>query len=105
MNKNDAALSIKRRNQPHNAYNIFFMLERYLLVQETGRLSGIEAADQNQQPSYDLAGYKCINLPDLPPRFCSLILPRGWFVPGKNVKRKRKHVKTHGGESLSFAVN
>ena len=59
MNKNDGALSDTqhRRSKPHNLYNIFFMLERQLLVQETERLSGIAAADKNQQPLYDLGGY------------------------------------------------
>ena len=59
MNKNDVALSDTRRkrNQSHNVYNIFFMLERQLQVQETERLSGIAAADKNQQPLYDLGGY------------------------------------------------
>ena len=103
MNKNDVALSDTRRkrNQSHNVYNIFFMLERQLLVQETERLSGIAAADKNQ---YDLGGYDLLSLSDLPPRFRNLHLPQGRYVPGKSCKRKRKHAKAHGGELLLFVL-
>lgn len=44
--------------------------------------------------SYDLGGYDSLVLPDLPPRFQHLKLPTGWFVPGKN--SRRKHAKSHG---------
>ena len=37
--------------------------------------------------------YNDINLPHLPSRYSSLILPHDWFV---HKKKKRAHVKTHG---------
>ena len=91
-------LANRRLAQPHNAYNIFFMLERYKLIHEMEGLCGTAAVQHHQQISYDLAGYDFLTLPDLPPRFQNLQLPLGWFVPGKN--SKRRHKKTHGCELL-----
>jgi len=85
-------MTTKRRAQPHNAYNIFFILERKRLIYE---LEG-SVVDNNQQMSYDLDGYENLCLPNLPPKFQHLHLPPGWFVPGKN--SKRKHAKTHGSK-------
>ena len=90
------SLANKRLPQPHNAYNIYFMLERYQLIHEMEGLRGKAAVQNPQQISYDLAGYDFLPLPDLPPRFQNLELPPGWFVPGKN--SKRKPTKTHGCE-------
>ena len=90
------SLANKRLPQPHNAYNIYFMLERYQLIHEMEGLRGKAAVQNPQQISYDLAGYDFLPLPDLPPRFQNLELPPGWFVPGKN--SKRKHTKTRGCE-------
>ena len=64
-------------------------------------LRGTAAVQNHQQISYDLAGYDFLSLPDLPPRFQNLELPPGWFVPGKN--SKRKHTKTHGCELFDTA--
>ena len=88
----------RRLVQPLNAYNIYFMLERHKLVDEMEGLCGTAAVQHHRQISYDLAGYDFLTLPlpDLPPRYQNLQLPLGWFVPGKN--SKRKHRKTHGCE-------
>ena len=86
--------SNKRICQPLNVYNIYFILERQRLFQEM-KGSGETAADHDELPR-DLAGYDFLSLPDLPPRYQELQLPHGWFVPGKN--SKRKHVRSHGCE-------
>ena len=87
-------MTTKRRAQPHNAYNIFFILERKRLIYE---LEG-SVVDNHQQMSYDLDGYENLCLPNLPPKFQHLHLPPGWFVPGKN--SNRKHAKTHGSKLI-----
>ena len=89
-----SSMTTKRRAQPHNAYNIFFILERKRLIYE---LEG-SVVDNHQQMSYDLDGYENLCLPNLPPKFQHLHLPPGWFVPGKN--SKRKHAKTHGSKLI-----
>ena len=84
--------------QPHNAYNIFFMLERQRLIHEMERLCGTVAVDQHQQLQYDLSGYDFLTLPDFPPRYQNLQMCKGWFVPGKN--SKQKHMRSHHGREL-----
>jgi hypothetical protein len=99
--KNDVALlSYKRLSQPHNVYNIFFMLERQRLIQMIEESCGKAVADHQQQLSYNLSGYDFLSLPDLPSRFQHVRMPEGWYVPGKN--SKRKHVKSHGCKFLLF---
>jgi hypothetical protein len=95
---NDLTLPRMRLYQPHNAYNIYFMLERQRLIQEMKELCGTKAVQHHEQISYDLTGYDFLSLPDFPPRFQNIQMPSGWFVPGKN--SKRKHVRTHGCELL-----
>ena len=89
-------LANRRLAQPHNAYNIYFILERYKLIHEMEWSCGTGAVQHHPQISYDLAGYDFLTLPDLPPPHQNLQLPLGWFVPGKN--SKRKHRKTPGCE-------
>ncbi len=96
-------------HKPYNSYNIFFTLERTLLVE--ARRGGGDAAFVNRLPSspkHSLpitvvatpTGYDFIDLPPLPPRYrhLKLLLPPNWYVPGKNKLVKRKHSKTHGRE-------
>ncbi len=82
--------------RPHNAYNIFFILERAKLIQECVQEGYIEKAHSIHQVSSDLRGYNQLVLPDLPPRYQDLQLPPDWYVPGRNAKRK--HKATHGCE-------
>ena len=95
---NHLTLPSMRLYQPHNTYNIYFMLERQRLIQEMEEVCGTKAVQHHEQILYDLAGYDFLSLPDFPPRFQNIQMPSGWFVPGKN--SKRKHVKTHGCELL-----
>jgi hypothetical protein len=54
---NDLTLPRMRLYQPHNAYNIYFMLERQRLIQEMKELCGTKAVQHHEQISYDLTGY------------------------------------------------
>ena len=86
--------------QPHNCYNIFFILERQKLIQamkdsSDGDGTPARALSENGTDSLvDLGGYGSLRLPELPQRYKDLSLENRWYVPGKNAKRK--HVKTHG---------
>ena len=98
--KQDEAFSMKssmpanrrRRPQPSNVYNVFFTLERFRLIDTMADASCTKSEANQLQKSYDLDGYESLALPDLPPRYQHLQLPMGWFVPGKN--SKRKHTKS-----------
>jgi hypothetical protein len=83
---------------PHNAYNVFFKLERFMIVDMMMDASSSESESNEQHKSYDLDGYESLVLPDLPPRYQHMQLPMGWFVPGKN--SKRKHSKSHRNGKL-----
>ena len=90
-----------RLPQPHNAYNIYFILERQRLIDEIElRMWDPDAVKEQKEEFslYDLtgSGYDFLSLPDFPPRFINLNMPHGWYVPGRN--SKRKHVRSHGRE-------
>lgn len=99
--------------KPYNNYNIFFTLERRLLIEQrmrhraspTASLDGNESvyssamgsAAGNNDDDAPITGYEDLELPPLPPRYQLLApsLPRYWFVPGRNKNAKRKHQATH----------
>ncbi len=82
-------------SRPCNVYNIFFILERARIIQQFCAQDA-PAIQSSSSSSINYFGYELLSLPDLPPRYCDLILPPDWFVPGKNAKRK--HVATNGRE-------
>ena len=69
-------LANRRLAQPHNAYNIYFMLERYKLIHDMEGSCGTAA--------YNLNGYDLLTLPVLPPGFQSLQLPLGFLTRDHN---------------------
>jgi hypothetical protein len=86
-------LDNRRMTQPHNANNIYFMLERQKLIHEMGGLCGKAAVQHHQQISHDLARYESLTLPDLPPPYLNLHLLLKWSVPEKNSKQStQKHM-------------
>jgi len=92
-----------RLPQPHNAYNIYFILERQRLIDEMESRMWDPDAVKKEKEEFSLhdltgSGYDFLSLPDFPPRFINLNMPHGWYVPGRN--SKRKHVRSHG--LLSF---
>ena len=88
----------RRRPQPSNVYNVFHTLERFRLIDTMADASSTKSEASQLQKSYDLDGYESLALPDLPPRYQHLQLPMGWFVPGKN--SKRKHTKSENNCEL-----
>ena len=91
---------------PYNSYNIFFILERTLLLEsrENGAASSTKMV--RPRPGSEMngeapcTGYECIDLPPLPPRYKPLesVLKANWYDPGRKRYEKRKHTKTHGGK-------
>jgi len=81
--------------RPCTEYNIFFQLERAYILQLLLRappsldLDSPADAFHARQPTY--AGH-----PPLPGRYAALVLPYDWHLPGKELRRKRKHRKSHG---------
>jgi len=98
----------KRKPRPYNHYNLYFILERELFLQQRGIFPSTdqitpdaEALRSQQVLSQSLVSivepqqvnYNDIEIPTLPSRYSSLVLPKDWFV---HKKKKRAHVKTHG---------
>ena len=93
--------------RPYNKYNIYYILERELLIQTRSDASYCAAKHEYEQrsgyyfnKSNALTGYEYIELPPLPPRYQYLKLPHYWYMPGKKKNVKRSHTKTHGVASF-----
>ena len=84
-------------DRPYNCYNLFFILERELFLQSRGVHTLKDHVDYH---SIQVSNYNNLDLPDLPPRYQSLILPDYWFVHGRKKNQTRPHIKTHGVASL-----
>ena len=80
-------------SRPYSSYNIFFTLERELLLQ--ARQGGTQAYAVTPNETLFL-GYGGLELPPLPARYEHLILTPNWYVPGKRKVEPRKHRKSHG---------
>jgi len=106
-----------RLHKPYNSYNLYFTLERTLLVEarqqcqvdDANSASTISRIHSLPKPSPCAptaaaapTGYESIDLPPLPLRYQHLKrrLPANWYIPGKNKLVKRKHSKTHGVASF-----
>ena len=87
----DATVRVKPR-RPYTPYNLFYLLERELVVQgheqslakekalEQARLSAMPERPEDDIP--------------VPSRYRNVVLLPMWYEP--NMKEKRKHRKTHG---------
>lgn len=86
--------------KPYNNYNIFFIVERELLIQARGK----QPSPASSSTAFNFNGYDNIDLPAFPPRYAHLdgMLNPNWFVSGKKHLAKRKHIKSHGGEFFSY---
>ena len=101
-----------KMDRPFNHYNLFFILERELLLQSKGVITELfSAAKESLAPGSSSSrlsfgdknyyGYIGIELPPMPSRYHSLVLPYDWFVHGKRRdKNPRKHRKSHGAASF-----
>mmetsp|Transcript_32267 Transcript_32267/g.67666 ORF Transcript_32267/g.67666 Transcript_32267/m.67666 type:complete len:778 (-) Transcript_32267:219-2552(-) len=86
----------KKRTKKYNNFNIFFMLERQLLLQSRG--GGIDAIKNPIDTSNShLISSKELHLPPLCRRYNHLPLSRNWFLELlANQNKKRPHRKSHG---------
>lgn len=94
--------ALKRENssshsdlRPYNHYNLYFILERELFLQERGVYPLNDRGVNSHNTGVDYSG---LCLPHFPTRYSSLVLQHDWFV---HKKKRRAHVKTHGLVSFS----
>ncbi|KAL3800026.1 hypothetical protein ACHAWO_004704 [Cyclotella atomus] len=90
----DVSVTVKPR-RPYTPYNIFYLLERELMIQEPGKSNtkksppASSSANDAVSPEEEL---------DIPTRYKGIIMAPQWYDP--NCKEKRKHRRTHG--KISF---
>jgi len=86
----------KKRTKKYNNFNIFFMLERQLLLQSRG--GGINAIEKPIDTSkLPMVKHKPLSLPPLCDRYSQLPLTNNWFLELlANQNKKRPHRKSHG---------
>ena len=103
--------TMKIKNRPLNSYNLFFILERELLLQSKGNdtTKGKDLSRRSTSVYFDDYADLASQFPPLPSRYQSLHLSADWYMHGKD-KKTRAHIKTHGVISMkelsrSMAVN
>jgi hypothetical protein len=97
-------LPLTRQKRYHN-FNIFFMLERQLILRTHGGGDEMFDVDINSTLPPDVRCYVDLYLPPLCSRYADLALsPDKWFVQLLAKKDKtRIHAKSHGGDLVPFA--
>ena len=97
VDKADATVRVKPR-RPYTPYNLFYLLERELVVQgnepsvakEKAKKKAAMVAEQRKSA----AGKRAEDDIPIPARYKNVVLLPMWYEP--NLKEKRKHRKTHG---------
>ena len=91
----------KIKNRPLNSYNLFFILERELLLQSKGfdTTKGKGLSRRSTSVYFDDYADLALQFPPLPSRYQSVHLSADWYMHGKD-KKTREHSKTHGVISL-----
>ena len=76
--------------QTFNRYNLFYRLERNLLLHERG--AGTKKEDYSTE--YELVKqFDGLELPPLPTQYRHLDLPKLWFISSTGSNKKRSHRK------------
>ena len=93
LQKADTPVRVKPK-RPYTPYNLFYLLERELVVQD----GPIDTNKPQEKAEHGVSGSKPEDQIPLPARYNGIVLPPNWNEP--NCKEKRKHRKTHG--KISF---
>ena len=75
--------------QGFNRYNLFYRLERHLLLHQRG----VETPASDAPLPEVAEKYQYLELPPLPSRYKDLVMPSLWFVSSKGSGKKRSHRK------------
>ena len=90
--------------RPLNSYNLFFILERQLLLQSNGIVepcnhlpsSALSLSSDIATADYDNYKDLATQFPPMPSKYRCLDLPVDWFMHGKNKQKTRAHSRSHG---------
>ena len=75
--------------QTFNRYNLFYRLERHLLLHERGAVTKKEEGPISNEAKK----FAALELPLLPPRYVGVEIPTLWFLSSKGSDKKRSHRK------------
>ena len=96
----DSSIQVKPR-RPYTPYNLFYLLERELVVQ------GHEPSDAKTKALEKARATNARNRQEdeipIPDRYKNVVLQPMWYEP--NMKEKRKHRKTHGMVRIECTLN
>lgn len=96
----NAPVRIKPR-RPYTPYNLFYLLERELVVQGNDPSVSKERAEKRAKMEADKStnfGERSEESIPFPARYKNVVMLPMWYEP--NLKEKRKHRKTHGTVSV-----
>ena len=80
--------------QTFNRYNLFYRLERHLLLHRRGaNTKNEDHAAASPAPGSEAEKFVALVLPPLPSRYRELHIPRMWFLSSKGSDKKRSHRK------------
>ena len=83
---NNAAASTRYdpcKSRPYNRYNIYYILERNLLLQSNSEFKSKETTDASCSANF-ITGYENLrDIPALPSRYAKLELSHDWYMPGE----------------------
>mmetsp|Transcript_38989 Transcript_38989/g.81604 ORF Transcript_38989/g.81604 Transcript_38989/m.81604 type:complete len:469 (-) Transcript_38989:332-1738(-) len=85
--------------QTFNRYNLFYRLERHLLLHVRGAVTNKD--DDVAPTDSEASKYATLELPPLPSRYNGFYIPKLWFVSSKGGDKKRSHRKSHGLASFT----
>lgn len=96
----NASVSVKTKpKRPYTPYNIFYLLERELMVQEP-KAAPNDLSSTAAPTSVNLPSDNAEDKLKLPARYKGIVMGPQWYDP--NCKEKRKHRKTHGKVSILY---
>ena len=92
----NANVSVKvKPKRPYTPYNIFYLLERELLVQDPSKTPSAA------RPSHNSSRVNPEDCIEVPARYKGIVMAPQWY--DSNFKEKRKHRRTHG--KVSFLLD
>ena len=78
--------------QTFNRYNLFYRLERHLLLHERGAVTKKDEVVAKSDGG-EAGKFETLQLPPLPSRYQGIDIPKLWFLSSKGSDKKRSHRK------------
>jgi len=88
--KKDTKKFCPMKMRPYNRFNLFFILERELILQSNPEYTATNK--EIRRPPF-VTGFEDIEIPStVPARYAHITIPEGWYLPGRS--KARSHSKS-----------